>query len=95
MATGVTVMVPTPTPPAVKLILPVPLAPRPMAVLLFTQLNVGLLVPEKVTLTAVPVQTVWLGGSTTVGAGLTTIVKVTAVPLHVPMTGVTVMVAVC
>lgn len=92
---GVTVMVPTPTAPAVKLILPMPLAARPMAVLLFTQLKVGVLVPVKLAVTSVPEQTVWLAGSVTVGAGLMTIVNVNAMPMQVPMTGVTLMVAVC
>lgn len=88
-------MVAVSTAAAVKLILPEPLAPRPMTVLSFTQLNVGLFVPEKVTVTGVPAQTVWFGGSTTVGAGLMVMVNVTAAPVQVPITGVTVMVATC
>ncbi len=58
LATGVTVTVPTPMAAAVKLIFPAPLAASPMAVLSFTQLNVGLLVPVKLTATMVPEQTV-------------------------------------
>ena len=88
-------MVAMPMLAAVKLIFPAPLAPRPIAVLLFTQLKTGLLVPEKVTVTGVPEHTVWLGGSTTVGAGLMVMLKLTAVPEHVPITGVAVIVAIC
>ncbi len=95
LATGVTVMVPVSTLAAVKLILPEPLAPKPMMVLSFVQLNVGLLVPEKVTVTGVPAQTVWLGGSTTVGAGSMMMVNVTGVPKQVPIAGVAVIVATC
>ena len=95
MATGVTTTFPTPIPVVVKLILPVPLAAKPMPVLLFVQLNVGLPVPEKTTFAGEPEQAVWLGGSITVGAGLIIIVNVSAAPMQLPMTGVTLMVAVC
>ena len=47
---------------------PVPLAPRPVAMLSFTQLKVGLLVPVKFTLMGCPEQTVCAGGGVTVGA---------------------------
>lgn len=74
---GITVKLPVvgaPTLAAVKLMLPVPLAPSPMAVLEFVQINVGLTVPLKGTVTMAPEQTVWLGGSTTVGIGFTVMV---------------------
>ena len=71
---GVTVMVPVvveATFAALKEISPVPFAAKPMAVLLLVQLKTGLTLPEKMTSTGSPAQTVWLGGSTTVGVGLT------------------------
>lgn len=58
---GVTVMVAVSVAPVealLKLILPLPEAPRPMAVLLLVQLNVAPAVPLKMTETAVPAQTV-------------------------------------
>lgn len=94
-ALGVTVTVPVPTLVAVKLILPEPLAPSPILVLLFVQAKVGLLVPVKLTTTISPEHTGTLGGSTTVGAGLMVMVKVTGAPMQLPTAGVTVMVAVC
>lgn len=52
--------------------LPVPLAAKPMAVLLFVQLKVGLPVPVKLTAVVVaPAQTVWLVGAVTVGRDVT------------------------
>lgn len=95
MAVGTTVMVPIPTLLAVKLIPPVPLEAKPMAVLELVQEKTALLVPAKTTVTGVPEQAVWLTGSTTVGAGLTVIVKFTGIPEHVPMVGVAVIVAIC
>ena len=76
-------------------ILPLPLAASPMAVLLFVQLNA---VPETVSLkltepVVVPLQTVWSGGSLTVGVGFTVKVKDWGVPVHPLAVGVTVMVA--
>ena len=86
---------------AVKLaMLPVPAAARPIAVLLFVQLNT---VPatEPVNVTAalgLPAQSVWLPTPFTFAAGLTVIVNVIDVPTQVtpPLlyTGVTVIVAV-
>ena len=79
---------------------PAPLAARPMAVLLFAQLNV---VPLTELLNTVipadaPLQYTWLATAFTVPAGFTMIVKVLLVPkqLTPPFTnvGVTVMVAV-
>ena len=71
---------------AVKLaILPVPLAARPMDVVLFVQLNTvpGGLVTAPVKFTAVvgaPLHTTWLATGFTVGIGLTTTVAVIGVP---------------
>lgn len=86
---------------AMKLgILPVPLAARPMATLLFVQLYVVVAtLPVKFTaLVALPAQSTWLGTPSTVGFGFTVIVKLTGVPLQLrPLavnTGVTVTVAV-
>ncbi len=84
---------------AVKFRLPVPLAPRPMAVLLFVQLyTVPATVPVKVCVTVAPAHTVWLAGWFTVGIGFTVIVNVIGVPGQVIVLvklGVTVIVAVC
>ena len=88
-----------PVPEAVKLILPLPEAPRPMAGLLFVQVK-ELPVPVKSTLTGSPGQTTTLGGSSTLE--LTVMVKVTGSPGHSAVgsleqsaiIGVTVMVAV-
>ena len=85
---------------AVKLaILPVPLAARPMDVLLFVHVNtVPTTVPLKVTgAVGDPAHTAWLTGWFTFGVGLTVIVNVIGVPeqLVPPFvnTGVTVIVA--
>ena len=79
---------------AVNEILPVPEAGRPMAVLLFVQLYVGL--PEglvNTTFTASPPQAVWSPGLSIVGLGLTVMVNVTGVPTQpAGLVGVTVMV---
>lgn len=94
---GVTVMVAVSVVPGaalVKLILPLPEAPRPMAVLLFVQLNVAPAVPLKLTETAAPPQTVWSAGSLSAGVGFTVMVKVRGIPGQVPFWGVTVIVAV-
>ena len=101
---GVTVIVATcgvvPGFVAVKLaMLPVPLAARPMLVLLFVQLNVvPATAPAKVIAVVVaPLQSVWFATAFTVGVGLTVIVNVIGVPVQVtpPLvnTGVTVIVA--
>ena len=65
--------------------LPVPLAARPIDVVLFVQLNtVPVTAPLKVTAAvAEPVQTDWLATAFTVGIGFTTTVAVIAVPVHV------------
>ena len=74
---------------ALKLaILPVPLAARPMLVVLFVQLYTvpGGLVTAPVNTTAVvgaPLHTTWLATAFTVGIGLTVTVAVMAVPVHV------------
>ena len=74
---------------AVKLaILPVPLAARPIEVVLFVQLNTvpGGLVTAPVKVTAVvgaPLHTTWLATAFTVGMGLTSTVAVTGVPVQV------------
>jgi hypothetical protein len=75
---------------------PVPLAARPMEVVLFVQLKVvPLTAPLKATaVVAAPLQTDWLETVFTVGVGLTVIVKVVAVPGQPAFTGVTVIVAV-
>ena len=66
---------------AVNEILPVPLAPRPIAVFEFVQLyTVPGTAPVKVAVVTVPTQTVWFGCAFTVGVGLTVIVNVTGVP---------------
>lgn len=80
-------------------ILPVPLAPRPIVVLLFVQLyTVPATLPVKLTAAVLLLlHTTWLATALTVGVGLTVIVKVTGVPVQVlPLLklGVTVMVAV-
>ena len=82
-----------------KFRLPVPLAPRPMAVLLLVQLyTVPATVPVKACVTVAPAHTVWLATGFTVGIGLTVIVKVIGVPGQVMVLlkfGVTVIVATC
>lgn len=82
---------------AVKFRLPVPLAAKPMAVLLLVQLyTVPGTVPLKAWVTVAPVHTTWLATGLTVGIGFTVMVKVIGVPGQVtPLVkfGVTVMVA--
>jgi hypothetical protein len=79
--------------------LPVPLAARPMDVVLLVQLYVvPATAPPKLTAAVLaPLQTIWLLTAFTVGVGLTVIVKVRGVPVQVtpPLVklGVTVMVA--
>ena len=76
-------------------ILPVPLAAKPMAVLLFDQLNVAPVVPVNAgTLDEAPLQNVWFGGTVTVGKGLTVISKFCGVPGQLFKVGVTVTVEV-
>ena len=86
---------------AVKLgMLPLPLPPKPIAVLLFDQLYVvPVTAPLKLTrLLEAPEQSVWFDGAFTVGVGFTVIVKFCGVPAQVAPAlvydGVTVMVAV-
>lgn len=77
--------------------LPVPLAPSPIVVLLFVQVNtVPTTGPLSVTAAvADPAHTAWLAIAFTVGVGLTVIVKLTGVPVQPEADdGVTVMVAV-
>ena len=72
---------------AVKLaILPVPLAARPIVVLLFVQLyTVPATAPVKFTAAvAVLLHTTWLATAFTVGIGLTVMVNVCGVPVQVP-----------
>ena len=84
---------------AVKLRLPVPLAARPMAVLLLVQLNtVPATAPVKACVTVAPAHTVWFATGFTVGIGFTVIVNVIGVPGQVMVLlkfGITVMVATC
>jgi hypothetical protein len=75
---------------------PLPLAGKPMELLLFVQLKV---VPATapvnvIALVAAPLHTVWFEGCVTSGVGLTVIVNVLAVPGQPAAEGVTVMVAV-
>lgn len=97
---GVTVMVPVIGAAVVlvatKPMLPVPLAARPIAVLLFVQLyTVPATVPEKVAVVLVPTHAVWLACAFTDGIGFTVMVNVTGVPGQPAAVGVTVMVATC
>jgi hypothetical protein len=72
---------------AVKVgIVPVPEAPMPVAVLLFVQATVavGLLVVHVIAGTVAPSQKTLDAGVVIVGAGLTMMLKLLAVPLHVP-----------
>ena len=63
-------------------ILPVPLAARPMEVVLFVQLY-EVALPEKViAVVDCPLQTVWLVTGFTVGVGFTAIVKLVGVPVQ-------------
>ena len=82
-----------------KFRLPVPLAARPMAVLLLVQLyTVPGTEPLKACVTVAPAHTVWLLTGFTVGIGFTVMVNVIGVPGQVtPLLklGVTVMVATC
>ncbi len=82
---------------AVKFRLPVPLAPRPIAVLLLVQLyTVPATGPVKACVNVAPLHTVWLATAFTDGIGFTVIVNVIGAPgqLTPPVyTGVTVMVA--
>ena len=65
-------------------ILPVPLAARPIEVLLFVQLyTVPATVPVKLTEVVAPLQTIWFAGVFTTGVGFTVIVKVFDVPVQV------------
>ena len=74
-------------------ILPVPLLAKPVAVLLFVQLNVSLLLPLKaMVLTGKFSQTVIFETLATVPLGFTVIVNVCGVPEQPFITGVTVMV---
>jgi hypothetical protein len=75
---------------------PTPVAPIPIAGLLFVQLYAvfGIAPENKIAADDCPLHTVWLRGKTTVGVGLTVIVKVFGVPKQPFAFGVTVMVAV-
>ena len=77
-------------------IFPVPLAARPIDVLLFVQLKtVPLTAPLKLTaLLAAPLHKAWLAGCITSGVGLTVIVKFCEAPGHPFANGETVIVAV-
>jgi len=100
---GVTVIVPVNGAPdvlvAVKFRLPVPVAARPMAVLLLVQLyTVPATGPVKACVTVAPAHTTWLATGFTDGFGFTVMVNVIGVPGQVtPLLkfGVTVMVATC
>jgi hypothetical protein len=77
-------------------IVPVPEAPMPVEVLLFVQATVAvaLLVVHGIAGTTAPSQKTFDPGTVMVGAGLTVIVKLLAVPLHVPRCGTTETVAI-
>jgi hypothetical protein len=77
-------------------ILPEPFAARPIAVLLFVQVNVVPVTgPDKfVTGATTPAQYVWLLIELTVASGLTVMVNVVGVPAHPFAVGITVIVAV-
>jgi len=101
LADGVTVMVAvTGTLPVLVAvnagIFPVPLAARPMEVLLFVQLNVvPVTAPVKFTgLVVAPLHKVWPAGWATFGVGFTVMVKLSGKPAHPLADGVTVIVAV-
>ena len=97
LAFGVTVMVPVwvvATLAAVKLISPLPEAPRPMAGLELVQFRVGLPVATKLTATGSPAQTAWSSGSVSTGVGLIVMVNVRGTPGQVPNWGVTVIFAI-
>lgn len=61
---------------------PIPLAPKPMEVLLFVQVKVapGVVLEKTVAGTVAPLQTAKLEGTTTVGVGFTVMVYVEGVP---------------
>ena len=65
--------------------LPVPLAARPIEVVLLVQLyTVPVTAPVKVTAVVLEVlHTTWLAGCTTVGVGFTVMVKLVGVPVQV------------
>ena len=65
--------------------LPVPLAPNPMLVLLFTQVNTvpGTLPVNDTEAVVELLHTTWLAGWSIVGVGFTVIVNVIEVPVHV------------
>lgn len=97
---GVTVMVAV-IGPLVALVVtkgsisPVPLAARPMPVLLLVQLKVEPGVPLKVMVAVVaPLQYTWLATGVTTGVGLTNTVAVIGVPAQPPVVGVMVNVTV-
>lgn len=93
-AIGITVTVAFPAAAALKLMLPLPLAARPMPALVFVQLNVAPVEPEKFTETAWPTQAETSAGSVSDGEGNTVIVKVRGWPLQPNKVGVTEMVAI-
>lgn len=76
---------------------PMPLAPKPIEVLLFVQLySVPATGPLNGTAVVVaPAQSIWLAGWFTLGVGFTVIVKLTDEPPQPVELGVTVIVAVC
>jgi hypothetical protein len=62
-------------------ILPVPLAPKPIEVLLFVQVNVvPATAPVKLAEVEAPLHTTWLDTAFTVGVGFTVYVNVRGVP---------------
>jgi len=97
-AIGVTVIVAVcgivPALVPVKVRLPLPDAPKPIAVLLFIQLNTVPVLPAKTTPIFCPAQTVELAGCDTNGGGNTVILKFLGVPVQPFSTGVTVMIPV-
>jgi hypothetical protein len=77
-------------------IFPLPLAAKPMDVLLFVQLKVEpLMVPVKfIAFVVAPLHKAWLAGCTTLGVGLTVMVNVCGAPGQPAADGVTVIVAI-
>ena len=77
------------------MLLPLPVAGRPMLGLLFNQLKVAPVVPLRAMLTFSPAQALTLPTGFTVGVGETVRLKFCEGPVQLPITGVTVMVPVC
>ncbi len=77
----------------VKLMFPLPLAPKPVLVLELVQSKLAPLVPVKLAVTVAPAQTAILAGTVTFGAGLTVMVKFCVAPAQPIDVGVTAILA--